>query len=170
MTQEQVELVALHGLLRQRNNERNGTYDRKRNPRRSGADIHSDGVAGELAYKIAFPSSVIDLSIGARSGGFDVRTDDGCRIDIKTRRGGDGLNDLLVKCNANLTDVDAFVLASTAHFPATVELFGLIYKADVVRRERVNLGHGDNWVVPRSDPAWHRLAFDDESEVGLHFP
>ena len=152
----QIALARYHGFMRQLNNVRSGVVDRNkkcnRNGNRDGVQVNTDGVAGEIAYGIAFDAHV-DLTIGVRRGCADAIARDGTRIDVKTI--GRTTNDLLlVACSGDYSKIDAFVLADVRYFAPRIDLFGMIHKTHVMRCRRDAFLFGECWVVSRTNPHW----------------
>ena len=117
LTEEEVQFCEAYGRLRQRQNEEGGTYDMKYTAR-SGADLHVQGVRGELALakllgRRVYKDVCADVcEAHCRNNANDEKKDvewQGLKIDVKCARNRAPFG-LLVTANKRRAPAGAYVL------------------------------------------------------------
>ena len=120
--------------------------DAKKGPQ-SGYDTDLEGVGAEFAFCKAF-NYWPDLTVGPKSGGWDVKTRSGQTVDVKVTRYADGR--LLATTKKTKSDSDLYVLM-VGKFP-TYELKGYTTADELLREENLaDLGHGPTYAMEQGD-------------------
>ncbi len=129
LSEHEMILVKLLGLLRHHANISAKTIDRKRSTE-DGADINIVGVMAEYAF-CKWKNVFMDCSTENRSGSYDVLCN-GFRIDIKATKNQNG--NLICQLKQNL-DVDIYILALVNQ--NSVEFLGWISSFDLRKEENI---------------------------------
>lgn len=122
--------------------------DQKMGPQ-DGLKAEIDGMGAEMAFAKHF-NCYPDLSIGARSGGFDAyfQHKNGKRITVDVKHSPYSNARLLATRKKTLKDADCYVLV-TGECP-NYTLVGYAYADELIRPENIkDLGHGAGYVLPR---------------------
>jgi hypothetical protein len=109
-------------------------------------EIDRDGILAEMAFGKQF-NLYPDLSIYPRTGGADLGSHKGFRVDVKSTRYKNGK--LLIHMEKSIDEVDIYALAIVDG--NTVDLIGYIKSIDAMQEKNLrDLGHGVGFVIDQS--------------------
>lgn len=142
LNKQEQKLVETIAKQRYDSNRNDGVENKKIGPQ-SNEQTDKDGFGAELATA-KFLNVYPDLSIQPRSGGFDLTTTSGCRVDVKHTTYENGR--LIATLKKKPEDADGYFLV-TGTFPK-YKIVGWATSDELIRPENIdNLGHGEGYVL-----------------------